>query len=74
MGNQKTRTDGTFVFAIQNVFETDSSFCGIELMLATVDRPAVAIILRWLWLVHTGRQSEVTTLLFIQDTDHQQDT
>ena len=48
MGNQKTRTDETFVFAIRNIFETDSSFCDIEVMLATVDGPTVAIILRWL--------------------------
>jgi hypothetical protein len=41
MGNQKTQTDETFVFAIRKLFETDSSFCDVELIGTDGERVAV---------------------------------
>ena len=40
MGDQKTRTDETLVFAIRNLFETDSSFCDVELIGTDSERVA----------------------------------
>jgi hypothetical protein len=41
MGDRKTRTDETLVFAIRNIFESDSSFCDIELIGTDGERVAV---------------------------------